>query len=239
MTLYFNAASLPEARYEYVAWVDVMGIQESMSRSLNVSANFMCKLHIAVLQVPNLRSIKVYPVMDGFYATSETKQSIEQFLRSLFGSIAEEFTLETEQRHKFIVKGALAFGPVIHGANIPSETSREIATNSQYARTLLLGMPMVQANGSEKFAPPFGIYVHESARSFSPSGERPFRTTWWTWENEEEPIWRNLRDALTDYYDWCAERAGAIGYDPERLCVHRRMMEHYFVNATSEQDAEE
>jgi len=50
MPLGFNAGHLPEMASEYVAWVDVMGTQVSMSRSINATANFIFKLHIAALR---------------------------------------------------------------------------------------------------------------------------------------------------------------------------------------------
>jgi hypothetical protein len=46
MVLLFNADHLPETASEYVAWVDVMGTQVSMSRSIKTTANFIFKLHI-------------------------------------------------------------------------------------------------------------------------------------------------------------------------------------------------
>ena len=234
MNLYFNAAALPEPATEYVAWIDVMGMQAWMSRSLHVSANFMCKLHVAVLRHA-IDNVKVYPIMDGFYATSPTKADIERFLQFVLGDVADEFIETQEHRHRFIIKGAVAFGPVVHGSDISADASREIACNTQYGQTLLLGMPMVQANSSERFAPAFGIYVHESARSFCPTGEQPFRTIWWNWEREDSRRWSRLKSALREYYDWCSERAGSIGYEPERIDMHRRMMEQYFVEACMEE----
>lgn len=238
MTLYFDAGALPPPQAEYVVWVDVMGIQASMSRSLNISANFMCKLHIAVLR-HRVESLRVYPIMDGFYATSLTKEAIERFLRSVLGAVADEFIETPEPWHRFIVKGAVAFGPVVHGSDIAEDASTEIAQDAQYGQTLLLGMPMVQANSSGRLAPAFGIYVHESARSFSPGDEQPFRTLWWNWEYEGTQRWSDLKSALREYYDWCSERADSIGYDAQRIGVHRRMMEQYFVEARdNEQEVE-
>ena len=91
MTISFNANLLPQSPTpEYVAWVDVMGIQSSMSRSLNVSGNFIFKLHIAALQSTHT-NVSLYPIMDGLYATSATQQDMLTFLRELFSSIADEF----------------------------------------------------------------------------------------------------------------------------------------------------
>lgn len=229
MALYFDQSALPNPSIEYVAWVDVMGIQAAMSRSLSISSNFMCKLHAAALEHLE-EGVTLYPVMDGFYVTSSTKRTIQNFLRSVLGVVADEFINEQKNHHRFVVKGALAYGPVVHGHQIPPTASRSIANNQEYAKTLLLGVPMVQANRSERLAPAFGIYIHESARSFSPAGERPFGVQWWSWETTPSLRKRHLKYSLIDYYHWCSERASALGYELDRINAHRLMMEHYFAD---------
>ena len=103
MPLWFNADHLPNPSLEYVAWVDVMGTQISMSRSLAISANFIFKLHTAALQASN-QNITLYPIMDGFYASSSSKSDILRFLQSVFEQVAEEFNREEAQLHRFIVR---------------------------------------------------------------------------------------------------------------------------------------
>ena len=228
MPLFFDERPLPEASPEYVVWVDVMGIQAIMSRSLSISANFIFKLHTAALEARN-DAIIVYPIMDGFYASSPSQMSILEFLRNVFNRVADEVSNQDAIRHRFIIKGGLAFGPIIHGHNVPEEASRIMQDNAAYRDSLLLGLPMVQAHACERLAPPFGIYVHESARSFAPPDERPLRVVWWTWGNRNNPVWRQMDEKLTEYYDWCAARAGAIEYDQERIESHRLRMNQYFV----------
>ena len=77
--LFFNAAHLPLPIDQYVAWVDVMGTQASMSTSLRTAANFMFKLHIAAFQAPRERA-RIYPVMDGFYAAAPKQGRHAQLL---------------------------------------------------------------------------------------------------------------------------------------------------------------
>ena len=232
MPLWFNAAHLPEPSLEYVAWVDVMGTQISMSRSLAISANFIFKLYTAALQTPN-QNITLYPIMDGFYASSSNKSDILRFLQSVFEQVAEEFNREEAQLHRFIVRGSLAFGSVIHGSNIPEPASNVMHDNVPYRNSLLLGLPMVQAHTTEKLAPPFGIYVHESARNFAPHGDTPLHFLWWKWANFGNPnsiqIWNTLRLSLEEYFTWCRERSGAIGYDSTRIEVHSTMANQYFL----------
>jgi len=113
MPLFFNAAHLPPPTEEYVAWVDVMGTQASMSTSLRTTANFMFKLHIAAFQAPR-QHVRIYPVMDGFYAAAPGKADMLNFLRGVFSALGHEFNVTEENRFRFIVRGGLAFGPSIH-----------------------------------------------------------------------------------------------------------------------------
>jgi hypothetical protein len=130
---YFNAQVLPTPTNEYVAWIDVMGVQSAMSRSLDITANFVFKLHVAALQAPHA-GVSLYPVMDGLYISSPSQQAVLDFLRSMFSNIAEVFVAETENLHRFIVPGAVAFGPVIHGAAVPATASHHRADSILYDR---------------------------------------------------------------------------------------------------------
>jgi hypothetical protein len=228
MPLFFNAAQLPQAGAEYVAWLDVMGTQSSMSRSLNATANFIFKLHAAALQAPKT-GMQLYPVMDGVYAASATQSAMLDFLRIVLAQVAEEFNQTTQPLHRFIVRGGLAFGPVIHGNSIPQLASPVLAENAAYRGSVLLGMPMVQAHLSEATAPPFGIAVHESARVFALPGQSPIHTVWWKWANTaNQATWTALQTELPAHLKWCSERSMWLNYPADRITVHRQMVEQYF-----------
>ena len=242
MGLYFNAKHLPDPRNEYVAWVDIMGTSISMSRSLRKSANFVFKLHEAALEASKQEASKqdviLYPVMDGFYASSPNQKSMLTFLGNVFQRVAQEFNGENNPEHLFIIKGAVAFGPVVHGRRIPREASWIMDDNVPYRDNVLLGLPMVQAHTTEKCAPPFGIFVHESARTFSPDGESlPY--IWWKWGrwkgsknvetwDELRKTWDKLREKLESYYEWCTSCSEGIGYDSARISAHRKLARQYF-----------
>jgi hypothetical protein len=231
MPLYFNAQVLPEPTNEYVAWIDVMGIQSAMSRSLDITANFVFKLHVAALQAPH-DQICLYPVMDGLYLASGNQQAIFDFLRSVFYNIADTFVHEAENLHRFVVRGALAFGPVIHGSAVPPSASNVFVTQAggQYKNQILLGMPMVQSHLGEKNAPPFELFVHESARTFAPPAPtQPLHHVWWKWGNPETtPVWNALPEALDAYFKWCRDRASTVLYDRDRIQVHSELAQQYF-----------
>jgi hypothetical protein len=228
MALFFNAGHMPQPAPEYVAWVDVMGTQASMSAALKVAANFIFKLHIAALQAPHA-NVRIYPVMDGFYASAPGKDDMLEFLRSVFSEVAATFNAEAENRFRFVIRGALSYGPVVHGGALPPQCSPALAANGPYRDHLLLGMPMVQSHLSETHAPPFGVYVHESARAFAPPGQSPLIDRWWSWSSgATHATWAALPTELEAYYDWCDARAGKIDYLAERIGVHRRTARQYF-----------
>jgi hypothetical protein len=227
MPLGFHAGHLPEMASEYVAWVDVMGTQVSMSRSISATANFIFKLHIAALRA-QVAGMRIYPVMDGFYASAPEKNRMLAFLRSVFRSVAEEFNTTDEPQHRFMIRGGLAFGPVIHGHDV-GQCAPELQSNLSYRDSVLLGMPMVQAHLSERDAPPFGLFVHESARVFAPNGTDPLHWIWWKWKTEDQvATWETLKNQLIAHLAWCKARAQAILYSLDRIEAHEKMVQQYF-----------
>ena len=237
----FGATGLPISPSQYVGWIDAMGIQSAMGRSMDVAANFVFKLHITVLDsldaLPDHQrgNIYLYPVMDGVYFVTNDQPALFRFLRRVFGCLAREFVETAEMRHRFLVRGALACGPVVHGFQLPEGTSAVLHNRTQYRDSILVGLPMIQAYLTERLAPPFSIYVHESARAFAPEGRRPIRATWWRWfatpADERWPdLAPRLRDALRDYFAWCAARAAEIGYDVESIKKHRLSADQYFAD---------
>jgi hypothetical protein len=182
--------------------------------------------------------VKLYPVMDGLYAATPNQQALFDFLRSVFEECGHMFisTPANQPLHRFIVRGALAYGPVIHGASVPNAAVQApglaqnvFAANPSYKTAIMLGLPMVQAHEWTRQAPPFGIYVHESARSFAPPGQAPLHHVWWKWGAAPgNPTWVALPAALTAHYVWCRQNARAIQYEVDRITVHEEMASQYF-----------
>jgi hypothetical protein len=203
-----------------------------MSRSLEQSANFIFKLHVASIGAIDAApgdGLTVYPVMDGFYASSTTQRTMLNFIRSVFKSLAEEFCNERQQLYRFMVRGGLAFGPTVHGRSIPSDASRALAGKEWYRNSILLGMPMVQAHLCESKAPPFGIFVHESARALAPVGEKPLHDLWWRWARHDDSLWTQVSNALDEHFQWCEKRSLPLEYSEDRIRAHRAMAKQYFM----------
>jgi len=227
--MYFNASNLPRTKNEYVCWLDVMGTSSIMLKSLNTVANFICKLHIAALEVKGhnqaYSDLTLYPMLDGLHITSCKQNILINYLKEIFIKVATEFINETNPQHRFIIKAAVAYGPVIHGNSITTQVSPELG-NSDYKKTLLFGMPIIQAYDSEKEAPPFGIFIHESARSFAPNEENVIPHIWFAWA--DQTMATNLKSKLLEQYDWYKKHSHTQRYQPDRIESHLKMAEEYF-----------
>lgn len=223
--IFFDASKLPDLKNEYVCWLDVMGTRSIMSSSLKRSANFICKLHIAALDSKH-DDLRIYPLLDGAYITSEDQKPLLDFLEAVFYRIAEDFLAQEEHFHKFVIKAAVAYGPILHGADISDQVSRELNNHQEHRNALLLGIPVIQAYQSERKAPPFGIFVHESARSFAPADDKPLPHVWWKWFRQDNNS-KRLYEAMTNYYAWCRKNSHTLLYEQDRLKEHEEMAKEY------------
>lgn len=228
MGLFFDSSHLPTPSNEYVAWVDVMGTRSTMSRSISASANFISKLHIACLQAPRTK-LAIYPVMDGVYAAGQDQQEMLKFLRSIFTQVSDEFNQTTKNQHKFMVRGGLSYGPTFHGNGFGKDASDVLTKNQSHRDALLLGMAIIQAYLSESSAPPFGLFVHESARAFSPQGQKPIPYSYWKWLNlKNKKTWGTIRQKLPEYLKWCSNNSLLLGYPSDAIKKHTEMVDQYF-----------
>jgi zona occludens toxin (predicted ATPase) len=88
---------------------------------------------------------------------------------------------------------------------------------------------MIHAYQTEREAPPFGVFTHESARSFAPAGDFPLSGRWWHWSREEdEPLISEMRVALPQFFDWAASHAQEFDYPQAKIADHRAAAYEYF-----------
>ena len=220
-----NTSTLKVNQPEYVCWMDVMGTRSIMSHSLERASNFIIRLHAAVLQSRHANQ-RLYPMLDGMYITSASQTEMLDLLRQSFRVLAYEFAHAKEEHHRFIPKASLSFGPVVHGVTISSDVSPELAANPPIRDSLLLGLPVIEAHQGERNAPPFGIYVDISARTFSPPESTVLPYVWWKWFNScARPP--NFLKKVTDYYDWCELHRYSQQYEPDRIKEHKAMALEY------------
>lgn len=187
------------------------------------------KLHVAALNAKKktIGKIELFPVIDGIYVVSEDFKAIAFFISDVFRSMAAEF-LVLENWERSVIRGAVAYGPVIIGGEC--KEGAPILMESDYANSILLGMPLVQAYAAEKATPPFGVSVHESVRAFGRLGKYPISASlwrWWSKNPDNMKIASALFGSLHSYYEWCRKNPTASGYPPERIDAHRAMADEY------------
>lgn len=212
---------------EYVCWLDIMGTKSSMSESFEKSANFILRFHTAVLNAEIPKKVRVYPVMDGVYVVVKKLEDMMTFVNRIMTSLAEVF-LSEPNNHRFMVKGALAKGTLQHGSKISSEVSPDMAPKVGYKQHLLFGMPMIQAFNSEKCAPPFGIYIHESARTV-----KGLQGRYYFWHRDESvsdnaDLQTQLKDALLEFLKWEGERHYYFELESSKFAEYEQRVKEYF-----------
>lgn len=210
----------------YVCWLDVMGTKSSMSESFEKSANFILRFHAAVLKAkaPN---VVIYPVMDGVYISTGLLSEMAAALNRIMTCLAELFLSESNE-HRFVVRGAIAKGPLQQGCLLDDDVCPEITANAGYKDKLLFGMPMIQACSSETCAPPFGIYIHESARTVGGLQGRYFFWQRDTVVSKKEDLQGELKIELGSFFDWEKARHYYFNLAPTKFDeYHERVNEYY------------
>lgn len=221
--VYFNDADFPEMEKEFVLWVDIMGTKNNMSSSVRTSSIFICKLHVAIMQAKKA-GMHVYPMMDGAYVTAKEEKEMASFIKKLFNSLGDTLIEEENDFHRFLIKGALAYGPVLHGNTIPDTCSKCFEENQSYVNSILLGIPMIQACKGEKEAPPFGIYCDESVRTAS----QEFAHRWYKWFSKTKAP--KVSRAVQSYFDYSKEHYFELDYSMEKIKEHEEKAKQYFRN---------
>lgn len=236
---FFDSRKLKPSASQYVCWLDVMGSRSAMNRSMDVSANFVMKLHVATLRASKyLKSIDLYPMVDGVYACGPDLAEIFSFTKRVLLQCAVGFAFEDDPSHRFVIKGGLSFGPVVKKADF-EECANALRDNPEYCRRILLGISLSQAFDREKEAPPFGLVMDDSVRAFGQIGNMGvvsgvyFR--WWRWDRSafDVVLIPLLRAELERYYQWCLSRSPVIRYPIEKIEEHRKLAHAYFSEAES------
>lgn len=235
--LFFNNKKLPFPNKEYVAFIDLMGTKNHMCRSVRDTSNFIFKLHAAVVSAwrkSGYQGIFVYPIMDGAYITSKTKENMEKILVKIFADLAELFIKESTPFHQFIPRCGLAYGEVIHGHDVPYQASKVFELDLGYKNNILLGQAMINANICEGIAAPFGVYLHETTTNRVTFGKSHgvFSDEWVWYESSEikiaDGLAQRLGKSLENYYTILKDENHILHYPLDRITEHERKVKEYF-----------
>lgn len=223
----------------YVCWLDIMGTESIMHRSLKTALSFVCKLHIAALTAgahftPD--SIHLYPVMDGLYIVSRRQGVLLAFLHQTLRPLVEIFLHQARPELRFLARGAVAYGPVIEGRDLAicggfHGDADILRTEAGHTGCIVAGIPVAQAHRFERQAPPFGIFIHESARAFAPAGEDPFVMAYWDWIDVADPAVNRgtLLEALIEYFDWYSKHSLENEYPIDDIEKHKELANEWLL----------
>lgn len=206
--------------------------------------------------------IRAYPMMDGAYIISETWDDLIELLKLTFIESARDYLMEDQytdidpqdaedkrNSQRAFIRASVAYGKVIEGNTIPREACIPVGNSVnhnffmqdmragdsyRYKDSILLGYPMVKAYSGEQKAPPFGIFIDESARPVN----TPY--SWWKWfettyagDGRRDTDWNTqykvkFIKAIKSYFKYAERHAYEIDYKIDRIKEHKRMFSEYF-----------
>ena len=230
--LLFYVKKMEPPTNQYVCWIDVMGSQGVMLRSLNVASNFLLKLHISALRASDEFPVELYPVIDGLYACSPSQRQILSFINRAFSMLAVTFILETNELYRFQIRSGLAYGPVVTGKQV-LQCAEDLEKHPEHTNSIFLGSPLTQAYQAEKKSSPFGVALHESARTFAPPGETVLSGSYIKWwkiysRQNDDLLAIELHKALKQHYNWCSKHTVSLSYERQDIERHQDIAEEYF-----------
>jgi len=210
-----------------------MGAQSIMRRAIGIATNFVMKIHIACQDVlqNQPQDIQLFPVVDGVYIVSVRQAPILFFIKAVMIKLALAFIFEEDNLHRFIVRGAISFGPVSTG-NRMLDASVCLRRSAEYSNRIALGIPLSQAFDDEKRAAPFGVYLSECARSFAPPEDEVIGGTHWKWwmlnnTAEDNEVVKFLKQSVEDYYNWAKRHPTTLLYELDRMEAHLNLFKEY------------
>lgn len=235
--IYFDSRQLPRSKNAYVAFLDIMGTKAHMAHSVHETANYIFKLHAAVLSAwrsEKYKNVFVYPVMDGAYITASHQEDMEKLLARIFDSLAILFLNESDPSKRFVVQAGLSYGKTIHGHTVPYSASKVYELDLGYKNNILLGPAMIQAYEAGSVASPFGISMADSTIKHDHDNSKAYGSflSEWKWHTCEKirisTDANELSKELIAYFNAFKSEEHPLHYDPLRIECHINRIKDYF-----------
>lgn len=212
----------------YVCWIDIMGTKNTMLSSFERASNSILRFHASCINATKeLIDINVYPLMDGVFITSGNIHDMKEAIDGIYKGLSDVF-LGQKYEYQFVIRGSLAYGEISHGNEITKKVNAEISSNNNYKRQLLFGLPMIQAFNSEGEAPPFGVYIHESARTMRKEDKLQGRYYDWCRGVDSILTKQSLSNALCSYFDWCEAHYNTLKMEKNKIEKYKDLVKEYF-----------
>ncbi len=133
---------------------------------------------------------------------------------------------------------------MIHGTDIPDDAIAEGADIRDTRDAILLSPAMVLAYHAEAHAPPFGIFVDDSAKTFpqlTDADDTGFISNlyqWWRDDEEATAVALLLYEQIKFYMDKAKVHSVGMGYPLERILQHETLATEYFGGLSRETEAQ-
>jgi hypothetical protein len=218
-----------KAQPEYVAWIDLMGGPSWMAGSIRRAAEIIGLIHIAGIRAARKHNIKAYPVIDGIYIIGKDKEEFRAATNLIMRTLAITFLAQKKSDRRFLVRGGIAYGRVLHGTEI-SKLHTDLSENVPYSSCLALGISIGQAYAAESKAPPFGYFVDTTARSTASVAASPYISAfhrWWRIRDESQAATR-FGVKLDQHFEYLRGRHRELEYPLDRLEEHKAIAREYF-----------
>jgi hypothetical protein len=138
---------------------------------------------------------------------------------------------ERKNIDRFLVRGGIAYGRVLHGGSIGA-LHDDLQIDDRYARCIAIGAAIRQAYEAEAKAPPFGFYVDMTARSVASGFDSPYVSgydRWWlAKEKGQRAIALRFGKLVDEHFQYLVTKHQEIEYPLDRLAVHRAAAAEYF-----------
>jgi hypothetical protein len=217
----------PKLQPEYVCWLDIMGMRSLLRRSVITASiiisRFQKLLAVTKSSKRNFKQIQIYTVMDGAYITCQNKKILQSYLQHIFSKVAYNFISEEDFFYKFVIKGCISYGLIGKGSEIDDD-------DFSGKDNLVFGLPIIQAYEDEKKAPPFGIFIHQSARALSTIEKEiysPYTTRWFIWFTKNDDIQEKLKSSLKRYFHKSKKLSHALPYEENEIKKHKDLSIQY------------
>jgi hypothetical protein len=213
---------------EWVSWVDIMGIKNIFKKSDRSPTVYILKLHNEINRVKKLKfnDIGYYPVMDGSFLTSNSLSRLINFMTEIFIRVANEFMIEKKLLYRFMIRGGLSYGSVLHGYSISDKIVAHLDQSD--LNKLIFGEALCCACESENNTPPFMIKIHKnSINKFIKTNQDYLiipnsNDIYVKWFNSNFDI-SKLRDEIKSYFDWHNLNNHLVEYPDKKKQEHLKM----------------
>ena len=219
-----------EPKLRAVAWIDIMGGKNFMWRSMSSCAIFIGKLYAAVEYAVSKQSpnpVRVFRMSDGVYVCGDEFSYVRDVVDFTMHQCACDFLNTSDNHHRFLLRAAIAYGSTIIGEDLKAQNP-----DCSFLDSMIIGAPVAWANEAERKAPPLGVFLHESCRSFAAgrTGIGWVLNRWWLSSKLScgKPFAKKVGKRVNGYLEWEKRNKIETGIPDGKVEEYHEAVEEYF-----------